>query len=349
MKHKIQWLNLPGYKGETWNPIVGCSKISDGCKNCYAEKMANRLAHNPKTNFDYAEVITNGKWNGKTTLSHTGLFKPAGWRLPRFIFVCSMGDLFHESVRFYDIDRVFEQMMLHPRHIYIVLTKRAERMAEYFGGKGFPAFVPAEKRAHIFLGVTAENQEQVNARLPHLIRIPAAVRFVSVEPMLSQVDISIWMCSGYDEPPFDDVVNWVICGGESGHHARPLHPDWVRSIRNQCERAGVPFFFKQWGEYAPWTLTNGNQHPNHEAYHPDVNLGYDKVGKHKSGNLLDGVKCEEYPQIHISPPSSLKEGSALAGVMERGGSSAKQANPPLIPPFTKGDEERSEPVTSIKS
>lgn len=308
-KHKIQWLNLPGYKGETWNPIIGCSKVSDGCKNCYAERMANRLAHNPKTNFDYAEVITDGKWNGKTTLSHKALFKPASWITPRVVFVCSMSDLFHESTSFEEINAIFSVMADCDQHIFIVLTKRPERLVQFAEWKSWAHDVqniPWRPSANVWLGVTAENQEQANIRLPYLNSIEASVKFVSVEPMLGPVDVSLWMCSGYDEPPYDDVISWVICGGESGHHARPLHPDWVRSLRNQCQAAGVPFFFKQWGELLPacqyesyknTVLVNPKQFPS--PHNPDKMNTYYKVGKHKSGNLLRGVKYEEYPKINL--------------------------------------------------
>jgi hypothetical protein len=164
------------------------------------------------------------------------------------------------------------------------------------------------------MGVTTESQEQVNARLPHLIKIHAAVRFVSIEPMLSHVDISFIRsssCSGYrpleSHPigsPDRPFINWVICGGESGHNARPVHPDWVRSISNQCEAAGVPFFFKQWGELLPacqfesyknTVLVNPKQFPS--PHNPDKINTYYKVGKHKSGNKLDGKIYEAYPEF----------------------------------------------------
>lgn len=306
--HKIQWLNLPGYKGETWNPIIGCSKVSDGCKNCYAERMANRLAHNPKTKADYSEVITDGKWNGKTTLVHNSLFKPAGWRLPRLIFVCSMGDLFHESISFDAINMIFEEMNRHARHIFIVLTKRPERLTQFAEWKIWRKDVqniPWRPSENVWIGVTAENQEQANARIPHLMKIPAAVKFVSIEPMLSQIDISFIRsssCSGYTPlkphpigSPDRPFINWVICGGESGHNARPVHPDWVRSLKDQCQAAEVPFFFKQWGEYKPMGTMGDFQILPFGKYDPESKFGFLKTGKHKSGNTLDGVKYEEYP------------------------------------------------------
>lgn len=306
-QHKIQWLNLPGYKGETWNPIIGCSKISDGCKNCYAEKMAMRLQHMPQAAY-YSGVLLfkpihdKEGWAGNTVFVESQLTKPATWKSPRVIFVCSMGDLFHETVSFAAIDQVFEQMMLHPRHIYIVLTKRAKRMAEYFmGNEGLGSYLHSESRAHIFLGVTAENQEQAEKRIPFLREIRAAVKFVSIEPMLGPVDL-INLNSGRTDAfnPADAGINWVICGGESGHNARPVHPDWVRSLRNQCQAAGVPFFFKQWGEHKPFGTTDGRQIMpfGYMKYNTETKEGFIKVGKHNSGNLLDGVKWEQYPEIN---------------------------------------------------
>jgi protein gp37 len=305
-QHKIQWLNLPGYKGETWNPIIGCSKVSDGCKNCYAERMANRMAHNPKTNFDYAEVITASKWNGKTTLSHKGLFKPASWRTPRLVFVCSMGDLFHESTSFDAIEAVFSVMADCDRHIFIVLTKRPERMFEFYNWKssfGIP-WIPSK---NVWMGVTAENQLQANNRIQYLNCIYAAVKFVSIEPMLSEISLheALGESLKYHAGGLKNCLSWVICGGESGHNARPVHPDWVLYLRNQCMAAGIPFFFKQWGELLPSCQDTTGEHSAKRIkmfkspHNPNKMNIYYKVGKHRSGNLLDGEKYEEYPNINL--------------------------------------------------
>ena len=301
--HKIQWLNLPGYKGESWNPIIGCSKVSEGCENCYAEKMAVRLAHIGSTSYYGAVTKQHSlaepyEWNGKTHFVQSQIDKPLHWKKPRVIFVCSMGDLFHETVDYLDVGKVFDVIEKCQQHIFIILTKRAENMKFFFEAEN------EKPLPNVWLGVTAENQEQANKRIPQLIKIPAAVKFVSVEPMLSAVDLSVWLYSGYMEPPHDDIVNWVITGGESGHHARPMHPDWVRSIRKQCKAAEVPFFFKQWGELLPkcqyqsfteTVLTNPHQYPS--PHNPDKTNTYYKVGKNRSGNLLDGEKCEEYPSL----------------------------------------------------
>lgn len=314
--HKIQWLNLPGYTGETWNPIIGCSKISDGCKNCYAERMANRLAHNPKTKADYAEVITDGKWNGKTNLSAIRLFKARKWRNPRVVFVCSMSDLFHESTSFEHINAVFSTMAeWEGKHIFIVLTKRPELMVEFYKWKGDQHNIPWRPSNNVWIGVTAENQTQAMIRIPYLISIPAAVKFVSVEPMLSQVDLddTLQYTLKHHAGGLKNCLSWVICGGESGHNARPVHPDWVRSLKDQCQAAGVPFFFKQWGEWMPATQipkewghfahVKGKHSWVNQADGKDTCVGAGemtiKTGKHKSGNTLDGVKYEQYPIINL--------------------------------------------------
>ena len=255
---KIEWTN------ETWNPIIGCSKISEGCKNCYAEKMAYRLAcmelSNHEHQYNYANVVGNGMnrgWNGKTHCQEHQLEKPLKRKKPTMYFVCSMGDLFHESVPFEWIDKVFDIMEDCPQHTFQVLTKRPIIMYEYMKRYGVGAMAD-----NIWLGVTAENQEQANKRIPVLLQIPAKVRFVSVEPMLEEI---LFWNDWLEQPsyPSDRLkgiayavkylawaewkcgIDWVICGGESGTNARPMHPDWVRNLKDQCESANVPFFFKQ--------------------------------------------------------------------------------------------------------
>ena len=363
--HKIGWLNLPGYKGETWNPVVGCRKVSEGCRNCYAERMANRLAGiaNKKSAattslLKYADVIYNGKWNGKASFNTDELLAPLQWKSPRVVFVCSMGDLFHENTMETWIDKVMVMIALNPKHIFIILTKRAKRMAEYFSRPKEKIVEAWEKACYdiglsdsnddidspacfiynrafgytkksttgwpltnMWLGVTAENKAAANERIPALLKIKAAVKFVSVEPMLGPVNLSIWFYSGFMEPPFDDCVDWVICGGESGPGARPMHPDWVRSLRDQCKEAQVPFFFKQWGEWQNgscfkekvkhlFMLDDGQafgysietgmveiKNVSSEYWNKHTPVTVSKVGRKQSGNLLDGVRYETYPSI----------------------------------------------------
>lgn len=342
-KSKIEWTDA------TWNPVVGCSKVSPGCDNCYAEKMACRLAAMGQQK--YRNVIrcdANERgigWSGETCCDAAALSIPLRWKTPRRIFVCSMGDLFHESVPFDFIDRVWAVMALCPQHTFQVLTKRPERMREYLtkenlGDRIFSQALEIDsQRVHrgadpgwpvtnVHLGVTAENQEQADARIPLLLQTPAAVRFVSYEPALGPVDFS----PGFDawrhvksgalyrsefvtpsSGPFEDVsLDGIIAGGESGPHARPAHPDWFRQVRDQCKAAGVPFFFKQWGEWAPFNRAIsipdfpdntpiclvkkdgrmirpycGYDAPGHEMM---------RIGKKNAGRLLEGRTHDELPE-----------------------------------------------------
>ena len=321
-KTKIKWAD------ETWNPIVGCSKISEGCENCYAEKMARRQSF-LRPGCEYDKVLQNcvwPSWNGKTALVGSALKKKFPGKGKR-IFVCSMGDLFHPDVLHGWIDLVMNIIDENPQHTFIALTKRPIFMAEYFIKYTFPP-------KNLWLGVTAENQKQAKRRIPVLLQIPATKRFVSIEPMLSGVDIERFLdCSpeqaeshlaryGFSPRPLD----WVICGGESGPKARPMHPDWVRSLRDQCKTAGVPFFFKQWGEWGlssplkngkfdysqSHTLANdGTLYKSYDLAYPDgarrsealskdheranLNLVF-RVGKKKAGKMLDGQEYIEVPE-----------------------------------------------------
>lgn len=312
--HKIGWLNLPGYKGETWNPIVGCSKISEGCNNCYAEKMANRLSKIQKTSDKYCHSINpeTGKWNGYVNGFGDVVIKPLHWRKPRVIFVCSMGDLFHEKVPFKWIDKVYrtmEDVDVFDKHIFVILTKRAERMLEYITYRKAKGMNYGH--SWIWMGVTTENQEQANKRIPFLLETEAAVKFVSIEPMLGPIKLNrlkegialernslngeaYSLGETYQEGP---KLDWVIVGGESGHHARPMHPDWVRSVRDQCAKANTPFFFKQWGEWAPTheLLCNrpGLKGKLWHNFDPDTSVC--KLGRKNTGNLLDNRRHEDFP------------------------------------------------------
>jgi len=293
-KHKIGWLNVPGYSPETWNPIVGCSKISTGCENCYAEKMAGRLANiaiarEMESGFDvppdgisayistlfWDEKNYSTGWNGTTHLVESALEKPLRWKKPRAIFINSMGDLFHEDTPARWIVAVFEIIKQCPQHIFIVLTKRADRMSVIMQ-KHFEIALP-----NVWLGVTAENQEQADKRIPYLIDTPAVCRFVSIEPMIGAVDIGACMFTVWPGTPanapgvLSNDLDWVICGGESGSGARAMNPAWARNLRDQCAEAGVPFFFKQWGR------TVG---------------GYRVVPGNRC-DTLDGRKHHEFPSI----------------------------------------------------
>jgi protein gp37 len=211
---KIEWTE------QTWNPVTGCSKISPGCKHCYAETMARRLK----------AMRASGYENGfKLTLHPERLKQPLDRKKPTVYFVNSMSDLFHESVPDEFIAQVIEVMFQTPQHTYQVLTKRADRLSKFFSTHKAPT--------NMWLGVSVEDKEYGVPRIEHLRTVPGiAIKFLSVEPLLE--DIGSLNLSGID---------WVIVGGESGPNARPMEPEWASSIKDQCEVSNVAFFFKQWG------------------------------------------------------------------------------------------------------
>lgn len=233
---KIEWTK------RTWNPVLGCSIISPGCHNCYAMSMARRLkamaqadlaaGKEPGRKRHYIDVIgPDGRWNGKLVLVPEALADPLDWKTPQTIFVNSMSDLFHENLPAEDIRKVCEVMAKANRHTYQVLTKRADRLRELLSG----SLREFAELPHIWWGTSVENRRHGLPRVEHLRQAPAAVRFLSVEPLLE------------DLGPLDLTgIHWVIVGGESGTRARPLEADWARAIRDQCVSAGVSFFFKQW-------------------------------------------------------------------------------------------------------
>lgn len=237
MTTHIEWARNPdGTKGETWNPITGCTKVSSGCLNCYAERMSKRLAGR----FGYPAA----PHNFDVTLHPDKLDQPLRWKKPRRIFVCSMGDLFHKDVPFTYITSVFGYLNLARQHTFLMLTKRPQRMLEYhqrFAQRmGWETTRPLP---NLWLGVTVENQEMADKRIPVLLQTPAAVRFVSVEPGLEHIYIQRYLLSGAHK--FRQDLNWVIAGAETGSGKRPFDLDWARSLRNQCMAADVPFFFKR--------------------------------------------------------------------------------------------------------
>ena len=237
---KIEWTEA------TWNPVTGCSKYSDGCKNCYAECLALRL-----------QAMGNPKYrNGfKLTLHPQSLKEPLSWKKPHMIFVPSMGDLFHEDVPVEFIKKVFDTMNKAYWHIFQVLTKRAERLAEVAKELPWPP--------NVWAGVTVESVKYTY-RISLLRKVPAKIRFLSLEPLLS------------DMPSLDLTgINWVIVGGESGPGARPMQPVWVRHVRDQCKMQGVKFFFKQWGG----------------------------VRRRKSGRIFEGRTWNEMPSITSAQPT----------------------------------------------
>lgn len=212
---KIEWTD------QTWNPVTGCTKISPGCKHCYAELLAKRLQRMGAPGYEKGFRLT---------LHPARLDAPLKRRKPTAWFVNSMSDLFHEQVPFEFIDRIFETVRATPQHRYQILTKRPERMETYFRECPAPP--------NVWLGTSVEDRKYGLPRIAILQRIHSSIRFLSIEPLLE--DIGALNLTG---------IAWVIVGGESGPRARPMKPEWARSVRDQCNHAGVAFFFKQWGAY----------------------------------------------------------------------------------------------------
>lgn len=207
----IEWTD------KTWNPLTGCDKMSPGCAHCYAEEITKRFPETFKTRFD-------------VTLYPERLEHPLKWRKPQRIFVNSMSDLFHRDVPEYFIKQIFEVMGKTPQHTYQILTKRSERMVE---------LAPSLKwHKNIWMGVSVESQSY-HYRVDNLRRVPAKVRFLSCEPLLSYLSLDL------------TDIHWVIVGGESGRGYRPVQEEWIKDIQQQCQSQNVPFFFKQWGGITP--------------------------------------------------------------------------------------------------
>ncbi|HTV68072.1 MAG TPA: phage Gp37/Gp68 family protein [Rhizobiaceae bacterium] len=399
----IEWTDA------TWNPIVGCSIASHGCKICYAMKLAgSRLKNTPERKGLTIDTKAGPVWNGEVRFIDKWLDQPLRWKRPRKIFVCAHGDLFHESVPDAWIDKVFAVMALSPQHTFQVLTKRAKRMREYLTDRLTPfhrihydaaadfgrvkwGWIRDRAPKHmaiteynlylqvpwplpnVWLGVSAEDQKHADERVPELLATPAAVRFVSAEPLVGPIDFLRWAPTmrpakraGTGEPflapqyfmtrcehcgwfgsselcqlaqyhddadvlcpsckeiflcdEVDTRLDWIIAGGESGAGARPMHPAWARAIRDQCTAAGVAFFFKLWGEWAPgdWSFdlddclhfapddkrirvfplnsrsvdrmewSDGERSPE--------GAGFLRVGKKAAGRLLDGKEHSAFPE-----------------------------------------------------
>jgi len=278
----IEWTD------ETWNPARGCTRVSPGCENCYAERQAIRFA-GPGASYDGLVKITNGhpQWTGTIRENRISLEVPLFWKKPRRIFVNSMSDLFHPGISRDFLMDVFVVMRDTPRHTYQILTKRAEHMVQVMPfvldivNKGKPL-------PNVWLGVSVEDQKRADERIPRLLQTPAAIRFLSVEPQLEYVNVHlprsgcihpsmdgisgitreddrIWqcnLCDGYvlqekhpTKPGYVREIagiHWVICGGESGPGARPFNLAWAESLLKQCRAAGVPFFMKQVGSHPVW-------------------------------------------------------------------------------------------------
>jgi len=345
---KIEWTDA------TWTPIrarrkdtgkigVACVKVSPACKNCYAERFNMRNLPVHGTGLPYTVEALD---QVEIFLDEEMLLAPLKWKKQRKIFVCSQTDLFGEFVPDEMIDRVFAVMRLSPQHTFQVLTKRAARMSSWFAkfsntshcveavniGRGdVRSGYWIDPLPNVWLGVTAEDQQRADERIPHLLRTPAAKRFVSVEPMLGPLDLtslsvhehgdteqwnSLDRSEARDaeiEGACSSVIDWVIVGGESGGaKSRPMHPYWVRTIRNHCVVAGVPFFFKQWGEWqngsgfsakAKTVLRDGRIVGDPKDCHIETQNNWAqllptmmlRVGKKAAGRLLDGREWGEFP------------------------------------------------------
>lgn len=312
---KIEWTDA------TWNIITGCSVVSPGCTNCYAMRLAGTRLRNISSRAGLTRDSKAGPvWNGTIRFNEEWLDQPLRWRRQRMIFVCAHGDLFAEGVTDAMLDRVFAVMALARQHTFQVLTKRSERMREYLtalperikdlasnsalDGASFPL-------PNVWLGVSVEDQTRAEERIPVLLDTPAAVRWISAEPLLGPVDFtSIDTGSGWvdslqsyiryptatlghflNEPIDWPRLDWIVAGGESGPGARPMHPDWARGIRDQCAAAGVAFTFKQWGAWA--SVSEVADDGAHYSFPDGATVR--RVGKRAAGRNLDG-------QIHDAQP-----------------------------------------------
>lgn len=367
----IEWTDA------TWQPITGCSVVSPGCTNCYAMKLAGtRLKHHPSRVGLTRDSKAGPVWTGEVRLNRQWLHQPIEWKKPRRIFVCAHGDLFAENVPDEWIIRVVAVSIaswLLNGHTLQILTKRAARMRQLFNDAAFwedvniaiadlvrhhydpltiDLYGPDNMPAGLWLGVSAEDQARANERIPDLLATPAAVRFVSAEPLLGPIDFeampfadgdrrhkwsaltgqALMHASGIDgnpdftvrmEKPIKPHLDWIIVGGESGNGARPMHPDWARSIRDQCAGTGVAFFFKQWGDWTVFYDRDG-QDPDwrhvpdvdHQmgrgaerwhnlaggtGFHGERLVAVRNVGKKIAGRQLDGVEHSAMPAIEVRP------------------------------------------------
>jgi protein gp37 len=284
-KSTIEWTDA------TWNPVTGCTKVSPGCKNCYAERVFKRVY--PNRPFRQVQ------------LHRDRLIHPIEWRRPRRIFVNSLSDLFHEDIPIGFKREVFITMETANWHTYQILTKRPERMSQCI-----QAFYPnGDVPKHIWLGVSVEDQKTADERIPLLLQTPSAVQFVSYEPALGPLSLSGYLDSPDAKRSMKGLagpyLDWVITGGESGPGARPSHPDWFRAVRDQCQAARVPFFFKQWGEWMPLLESRAiyENRPVAKVVPGDIAprtaqwTHMIRLGRKRAGRLLDYREWNEYPEL----------------------------------------------------
>ncbi|MGY3482318.1 protein gp37 [Bradyrhizobium sp. USDA 4011] len=346
----IEWAkNVDGSRGKTWNPVVGCTIKSPGCINCYAMRLAWRLIAMGQDRYKGTVKKVRGRavWTGKLAQApEETILEPLRRKKPTTYFVNSMSDLFHEDMPDDWIDLVFAVMALSPQHTFQVLTKRSARMRAYFqrpdlyrrilffADNTLRAWRPELRRIgiddpkrsplkNVWLGVSTERQEEANERIPDLLATPAAVRFISAEPLLGPIDLRQIIREGINGAFVDNALDgfvsngyggsygpkldWVIVGGESGKESRPMHPDWARALRDQCTTTGVAFFFKQWGTWAPvdWVHArstgallrpDGHVCRDRSQLAPSGNYEMARLGKARAGRLLDGITHGEMPR-----------------------------------------------------
>lgn len=351
----IEWTD------KTWNPVRGCSRVSTGCVNCYAEGIARRFSG---PGLPYAGLTNDkGRWNGRIALVPEKLADPLRWRKPARVFVNSMSDLFHENVSFEYIAAVFGVMAAAEKHTFQVLTKRPQRALEFFAwlaaqrgvingplhtclaealiAAGMDeGFDPDDRHSetlcgrmwpldNVWLGVSAENQDAADERIPLLLKCPAAVRFISAEPLLGPLTLDAdWLyprCPECNCHPLREqscmcgrpgiatgsLIDWVIAGGESGRGARPTHPVWVRALRDQCVGARAHFFFKQWGAWMPVCHVYDAEAPDEiqNRTYRLCDIDYPQIAMDGSGNVYD--RCQPAP--FSESMFFLRVGKKLAG------------------------------------
>jgi protein gp37 len=233
----IEWTDA------TWNPVTGCTKVSAGCDNCYAHRLANRLLSDTyRANLPVVDTAENRADPFAVRIWPDRLLIPSRWHDPRRVFVNSMSDLFHADVADGFVAECFRVMLEEDQHVYQILTKRPSRAVRFVRKYSPELFPEGRLPSHIWIGTSVENQS-VDHRVRHLLSVPARIRFLSCEPLIGPLDLSRF----FQAKEQGKGIHWVIAGGESGPNARPLDPKWARSLRDQSLDASIPFFFKQWG------------------------------------------------------------------------------------------------------
>ena len=327
---KIEWTDA------TWNPIRGCSRVSEGCRNCYAERVAARFS-GPKEPYAGLAIWKGGEphWTGKIQFVESHLYDPLRWKQHKKIFVNSMSDPFHPGVTDDMIDSIFAVMALSDWHTHQMLTKRVKRMRTYTHSEGaiaasnilqarvaqeaeriaqdrgetisawWDAWLEDWPLKNIWLGASAEDQANYDFRRDDLENTDAAVIWWSLEPLIGPITLNLNSSKR--------LPDWIVIGGESGPEARPMHPKWARDIRDECRDAMVPLFFKQWGEFAPFrnerfpqvSVNLDGSRSNNLVYGSDWQI-MSKVGKAKAGHLLDGREYKEFPTVKGRKPEIAK-------------------------------------------